>query len=79
MGQIGFVSHIWIVGQAVVGVNWVRFAEIGGGEMLGMLKLGSFRIFGRGGVCLESPLAMLIEQVPRLWAAALRSAARRSG
>lgn len=28
MDEIGFVSHIWIVGQTEVGVNWVRFAYL---------------------------------------------------
>ncbi len=32
------------MGQAGIGVNWVRFAEIGVGGTLGMQELGSFRI-----------------------------------
>ena len=28
--------------------DWVRFVEIGGGGTLGVLRLGSFRVFGVG-------------------------------
>ncbi len=30
----------------MLGEIWVRFAEIGGGGTLGILELGSFRVFG---------------------------------
>ena len=50
-GGVNWVRFVFFgVGGAGVGINWVRFAETGGGGTLGMLKLGSFRIFGIVGV-----------------------------
>ncbi len=66
-GVIGFVSCFLVFRRSAA-------VEIG--------FVPSFWVVGTvavGFVCLESPLAMLIEQVSRLWAAALRSAARHSG
>ncbi len=66
-------------------VDCILVVEIGfvsyfwGGGTLDMQELGSFRVFGSLAPGKESPPAMVIERVSRLWAAALRSAARRSG
>ena len=47
-GKIGFVLHNRGAADGGDGANWVRFAEFGGVGTLGMLRLGSFRIFGEG-------------------------------
>ena len=89
---VRFVFFVLHRSEAVA--NWVRFAELAWAGWLwgeigfvsrnrgvagGEIGFVSHFLLRTGFVCLESPLAMVFWQVPRLWAASLRSAARRSG
>ena len=70
MAEIGFVLRITIAAGST-GIGFVSHCR-GGSRTAPTDKLGLFCAFGSwpGFVCVESPSAMVIERVPRLWAAA---------